>query len=335
MMREEAAIAAERRTRQLIGQTFQGYAHGLARPTPELIRCGKAGGLAFDSLMTDVCVGCLPTNQVCYGSCFAARESFRLGVDFGIRVENTLDEDLFRADLAQLPARQRYLRSGWHSDPSWRWTLAARVAEITHEAGRHTVLVTKCFTAISPDDMSRLIAVNAELRVSVSAMDTDAQLRHRLATAVAWRDAGGLAIPVVVSTRYRDPFLNDKQDQIVRFLIDHDIPGAENSLRFDPTMPVAELFDTSVARREEGVSDHWCGRLYVNELPIPTITSVPDDYEGLQSRFRSRNDVDFMRSLFHDPVPTHDEVLSSQPLNRPRQAAVARPVRLAPVRGSA
>jgi hypothetical protein len=328
VIRQEAAIAAERRTRQLITRTFQPYATGLTRPTPELIRAGKAGGLAFDSLMTDVCVGCLPHTQVCYGSCFAARESYRLGVDFGIRVENTLDEDLFRADLEQLPTRQRYLRSGWHSDPSWRWALAARIAEITREAGRHTVLVTKCFTALAPDVMTRFIAVNAELRVSVSAMDTDAQLAHRLNTAVAYRDAGGLAIPVVVSTKYRDSFLNDKQDRIVQFLIEHDLPGAENSLRFDPSMPVADLFDTSLARPEEGVSDQWCGRLYVDQLPVPTITSVPDDYDGLQHRFRSRNDVDFLRSLFHDPVPTHDEVLSSQPLHRPRQAAVSRPVKL-------
>lgn len=326
MIRTADAAATEQRTRELIGQTFHGYASGLARPTPVTIRAGKAGGLAFDSLTTDVCVGCLPANQVCYGSCFAARESFRLGVDFAIRVENLLDETRFAADLASLPARQRYLRNGWHSDPSWRWGLAARVAELIREAeGRHTSFVTKAFTKLAPEVMARLVAVNAELRVSVSAMDTDAQLAHRLRTAVAYQQAGGLAIPVLVSTTYRNPALNEKQDEIVQFLLAHDIPGAENSLRFDPSAPVAQLFDTALARPEDGSSDHWCGRLYPDELPVPTITSVPDGYEGLQSRFRSRNDPAFFRTLFDDPVPTQEEVLSGRPLHRPRQAAVSRP----------
>ncbi len=329
MIRSEETIAIERRTRHLIAETFQPFAKGLAQPTPDVIRAGKAGGLAFDSLTTDVCVGCLPASQVCYGSCFAARESFRLGVDFGIRVENTLDEDCFRADLDRLPVRQRYLRNGWHSDPSWRWMLAARVAEVIHDSGRLTCFVTKSFTTMTPDVAKRLVDVDAEVRVSVSALDTDAQLRHRLASIVAYQNAGGRAIPVLVSTHFRDPLLNAKQDEIVRFILDHDIPGAENSLRFDPTAPIAQLFDVTLSRREGDTADYWCGRLYPHELPVPTITSVPDDYWGVQNRFRSRNDPDFFETLFDDPVPTQDEVLSNRPLRRPKQAAVSRPERVA------
>lgn len=320
-----AGMAMEQRTRNLIAETFQVYATGLAQPTPVLIRAGKAGGLAFDSLTTDVVVGCLPASHVCYGSCFAARESYRLGVDFGVRVENTLDEPLFRADLAQLPPRQRYLRNGWHSDPSWRWDLAARIATVIHDEHLHTVFVTKLFRAIPADVLPRLIAARAELRISVSALDTDVQLKHRLEAAVAYRDTGGLAIPVVVTTRYREESLNEKQDAIVRFLRERDVPGAENSLRFDPSAPIARLFETEAARPVDGVTDHWCGRLYAGELPVPTITSVPDGYVGLPYRHRSENDDQFMASLFDDPVPVWQEVLASGPIPRPRQAAVSRP----------
>ncbi len=65
------SAATDQETRRLIGQTFERVGSGLARPEPEVIRAGRAGGLAFDSLTTDVCVGCLPASQVCYGSCFA------------------------------------------------------------------------------------------------------------------------------------------------------------------------------------------------------------------------------------------------------------------------
>jgi hypothetical protein len=330
-----AATAMERRTRNLIAETFQVYATGLAQPTPVLIRAGRAGGLAFDSLTTDVVVGCLPASHVCYGSCFAARESYRLGVDFGVRIENTFDEPLFRRDLGQLPPRQRYLRNGWHSDPSWRWDMAARIASVIHDEGRHTVFVTKLFRAIPPDALPRLIAARAELRISVSALDTDAQLKHRLEAAVSYRDAGGLAIPVVVTTRFREESLNEKQDAIVRFLREHDVPGAENSLRFDPAAPIARLFETEAARPVDGVTDHWCGRLYAGDLPIPTITSVPDDYVGLPRLRRSENDEAFMALLFDDPVPVWEDVLASGPIPRPRQAAVSRPLVEAPSRRAA
>ncbi|HWN43081.1 MAG TPA: hypothetical protein VNW71_12725, partial [Thermoanaerobaculia bacterium] len=66
-------------------------------------------------------------------------------------------------------------------------------------------------------------------------------------------------------------------------------------------------------------------RLYAGDLPMPTITSVPDGYEGLPYRRRSENDEDFMASLFDDPVPVWEEVLASGPIPRPRQAAVSRP----------
>ena len=39
---------------------------------------------------------------------------------------------------------------------------------------------------------------------------------------------------------------------------------------------LSETFATETARPVDGVTDHWCGRLYADDLPIPTITSVPD-----------------------------------------------------------
>jgi hypothetical protein len=76
----------------------------------------------------------------------------------------------------------------------------------------------------------------------------------------------------------------------------------------------------------DGVTDHWCGRLYDGDLPMPTITSVPDGYVGLPYLRRSENDEAFVASLFDDPVPIWGEVLASAPIPRPRQAAVSRPL---------
>ena len=114
--------------RLAVGDAFGHYSRhtGLATLAAELIRAGRPGGLSFDSLTTDLFLGCLPATQICYGSCFAARAAFDAGVDFARRVPNVLDEVTFTDDLERLPGDQKYLRNGWNSDPSWDWSQAAR-----------------------------------------------------------------------------------------------------------------------------------------------------------------------------------------------------------------
>ena len=313
-----------RRVQKLVAQAYAPYAsgEGLVSPTPEIIRAGIAGGLPFDSLTTDVVVGCLPASHVCYGNCFAAQAAFTNGINFGVRIENILDKAIFQSDLNSLSRQQRYLRNGWNSDPSWSWSCALAIAELIRDSGRHTIFVTKCFGLLSHEMMNRLASLHVEIRISVSAFDTDAQLTHRMKTVEAYRLKGGVAIPIVVSTVFQDPVLKDKQDRIVASIVESDLPGGENSLRFNPNSPVTALLNKSASRPIAQSSDWWCGRLYPKSLPIPTVTTLPPEYEGLQSRNLSGNDPIFLKSLFYDPVPTRDEVLSSHPLTKPTQAGV-------------
>lgn len=322
--RHNSAEEVKRRVRTLTAQSYESYnsGEGLKHPTPTLIRAGRAGGLPFDSLTTDVVVGCLPADRICYGNCFAANAAFSNGIDFGVRVDNILDRAIFCTDLDALPVEQRYLRNGWNSDPSWRWSCALTLAELIRGTGRHTVFITKCFTMLSSEMMARLAGLGVELRISVSAFDTEAQLKHRLQTAEAYRSQGGVAVPMVVSGVFSDPVLNEKQDHIVRYIIESDFPAGENSLRFNPNTPIAALLNKDASRPIDQSGDRWCGRLYPESLLVPTITSLPPEYHGLQSSTLSGNDPMFLESLFFDPVPVHDVVLSSPPLGKPVQAGV-------------
>src|SRR5687768_6656952 len=112
--------------RKVIAESSQVLTRGrvLRLPTPITIRAGRAGGLPFDSITSDLYLGCLPATQICYGSCFAARGAFAADYDFGTRVENVLDADLLMSDLRALPANQSFLRNGWNSDASWNWPKA-------------------------------------------------------------------------------------------------------------------------------------------------------------------------------------------------------------------
>src|SRR5262249_26780868 len=96
----------------------------------------------------------------------------------------------------------------------------------------------------------------------------------------------------------------------------------ENSLRFAPTSPVMAILDLMRMRQIASTGDFWSGRLYAGVLRVPTTSSLPSGYSGLQSGYLSRNDSDFLDSLFFDPVHTHEEVLASPPLEERVRAGV-------------
>jgi alpha-ketoglutarate-dependent taurine dioxygenase len=321
-----ASKTSHSKLKELVAKSYGHYGSDpkLSIPKPQLIRAGKAGGLPFDSLTTDLQLGCLPASQICYGNCFAARGAFQSGFNFGKHVENILDEDVLKSDLKAIPESQAFLRNGWNSDPSWNWEKGLRLAELIHEAGKHTIFITKCFVSPDEDILSGFAALGVELRVSISAFDSEPQLEQRLQTIENYRKQNGVAVPLVMTTKFKDQTLNDRQDKIVQYVVEQDLPASENSLRFDLNSPVVELIDESVCGYVTGTGDLWCGRLYSDQiLRVPTTTTLPSDYRGLQSPNLSENDPEFLKSLWHEPVRTHAEVKSKPSLNKPSQCGVA------------
>ncbi|WP_233420535.1 hypothetical protein [Xenorhabdus nematophila] len=137
----------ERTITRLIRESNKQYTldNGLKFAESMLIRAGIAGDLPFNSLTTDVVTGCLPESMACYGICFSAISSWKSGIDFGKRIDNKLDEDIFTRDLKALPNSQKYIRCGWNSDPSWNWLISTRMAELAREAGLLMIFITKSF----------------------------------------------------------------------------------------------------------------------------------------------------------------------------------------------
>jgi hypothetical protein len=235
-----------------------------------------------------------------------------------------LDVDVFRSDLQALSPTQRFLRNGWNSDPSWDWAKALELAALIRESGRCTVFVTKCFRPLGPAILHGLVDVGAELRVSISAFDTDLQLRNRFDALLAFRATGGVAVAQVMTTVFADPRLNERQDDVVDAVMRHDLPGSENSIRVPTDLPVSQLLDRDQVGVVRGSDDLWAGRLYGSRLPVPTITSVPSEYTGLPRRHASALDREELESCRREPVWAHDEVMSGDRMDKPRQCGIAR-----------
>lgn len=290
----------------------------------ETIRAGVHGGLPFDSLVTDVVSGCLPNSIACYGMCFAAISAWNQNCDFGKRVNNILDKELLSRDLEKLPDTQRYIRCGWNSDPSWNWSTSAEIASLAKLRGLLTIFITKAFSLIDKQSAGILIAAKAEMRVSISAMDSNQDLDKRLVFINQYRDAGGICIPIILTTAFKSIELQERQENIVNWMVKNDFPAAENSLRFPVDSLMVDLVDKHLMRAHGDGSDIWSGRLFSDRLLMPTTTTIPDSYSGIETAFLSKLGLDRIKEIFIEPVSTHDEVLGSgQALYKPKMCGVS------------
>ena len=84
------------------------------------------------------------------------------------------------------------------------------------------------------------------------------------------------------------------------------------------------MIDESAYGRVASSNDLWCGRLYPEDvIRVPTTITILSHYRGLQSPYLSQNDPEFLKSLWHDPVRTHAEVMSMTSLEKPAKCGVA------------
>jgi hypothetical protein len=281
------------------------------------IRAGVYGGLPFDSLVSDVVTGCLPVKSACYGICFAAKNSWEQGFDFGKKVNNILDEDLFINDIKKIPETQKYLRCGWNSDPSWDWNTAVKLANIVFQHDKLMIFITKAFTKTQDNVLEKMIKARSEMRVSISAMDTDIQLEQRLSFIERYRKLGGVVIPILMTSFFKDTKLIDRQNSLVDWLVKGDYPAAENSLRFPIEAPISSVVNQSKCKQIKDENAIWSGRLYSDKLIFPTTTTVPNWYFGLSSGYLSKLDKSFIEKMFVDPVIEHNTIMSSETLYKP------------------
>ncbi|MFB6456723.1 hypothetical protein ACE38W_15735 [Chitinophaga sp. Hz27] len=244
------------------------------------ILCGKSAGLPFDYLMTDIYSGCLPIKSICYGNCSAAEYWINKGHDFGSRHINNFDEKLFRQSIEQLPADQKWLRQGWVSDVSLShkaWELLASITDILMEHNIRLVIITKIFTHPTEEVMRKLAANKAEIRVSISAIDTKREIEKRFEFLHEYREVGGLAVPYLMSFKFTDEALRKNQELIVEQIIADDYIAAEHPLRLSNDNSGLEGADTERHYHPKFADQTWFGRLYseIGNFIMPPPTFLP------------------------------------------------------------
>jgi hypothetical protein len=139
----------------------------------------------------------------CYGACYAAKIAKFRGLDFSQAVTRTIHTraQARAIERAVATAPQGFFRIGVMGDPCHAWEETVSVVEWLAEFAR-PVIITKHWRVMTDEQMRRLIACAAVVNVSLSALDTPAELKHRKTQFFRYKVLGGASVARIVSCEF-------------------------------------------------------------------------------------------------------------------------------------
>lgn len=282
------------------------------------ILCGKEGGLPFDYLMTDVFSGCLPIKSLCYANCTAAEYWIEKGFDFGKRTLNNFNEESFRESLEKLPENQRWLRQGWASDCSIRkegWPVVLDAAKILSEKDITLLIITKVFNFPEDDLLKNLAELDAEIRVSISAIDSEKQIKRRMEFLERYKELGGKAVPYLMSAKYSNDVLKRNQEFIIKWVEENDFIAGEHPLRINSQNPLIKNLELNGFWHPKFPNQYWFGRILDEDkhFLLPPPTCLEPEYT---LKYRKFSDVgDSKIEHLGDDLPTYKDLSEGKEIN--------------------
>lgn len=118
----------------------------------------------------------------CYSDCYAARYSFKYGYDFAKTSLRHFENDKHKEKIIkqinkiELP----FIRIGVSGDPSENWQHTLNVIEQIKECNKQIVIITKHWQLLNQKQLKQLSKYNVCINTSVSALDNQLLLKHRL-----------------------------------------------------------------------------------------------------------------------------------------------------------
>jgi hypothetical protein len=167
----------------------------------------------------------------CYGACYAATTAKLYGRDFSVSVSRTPAPWSWRQVWRQVrDFNAAWYRVGTAGDPCHDWENTVEVCELLASTGKHPVIITKHWQTLDDQQLSRLRAVSAVINTSVSALDTSAELRHRLRQIERVKQAGIKSVARVVTCNFGDTDWARERSYVQNVLLRLS-PSIDNPLR--------------------------------------------------------------------------------------------------------
>lgn len=161
-------------------------------------------------------------NGGCYGSCYAYKMANRFNRDFRKSVSRKLT--VFNRTDVFISVKNH--AAGWYrignmGDPCHDWDNTIDVLQFLNATNKIAVIVTKHWIGLSDVQLIELNNLGVVFNTSVSALDSDQELSHRLEQIQRIKDAGMKSVVRVVTCNFgmsqRQAYLQGLQDYLLSF----------------------------------------------------------------------------------------------------------------------
>lgn len=98
-----------------------------------------------------------------------------------------------------------------------------KIAKILADRNMHLLVITKLFHLPKESGtLSELANCGTEIRVSISGTDSEAAIARKQEFLKKYRREGGIAIPYLMTAKFRDPDISNRQNRIIDWVIAED-----------------------------------------------------------------------------------------------------------------
>lgn len=213
----------------------------------------------------------------CYGECYAYRTAGRYGINFLQSVSRKLFKSN-RADVFIIVKNHgaSWYRVGTAGDPCHDWDNTIEVLEFLRMALKIPVIVTKHWITLSDEQLEKLNKLSAVVNTSVSALDSEEEMAHRIKQMDRLKKAGIKSIPRVVTCNFGNSAWGKERKEKQDFLLSFD-HAIDNPLRAPKSNKYVMRGDIILTRKDESVGGgNKFISLHNNNIYLGTCGDCPD-----------------------------------------------------------
>ena len=212
----------------------------------------------------------------CYGECYAYKTARRYGLDF----TQSVPRKLFRSNKTDVFITVKNHKTNWYrvgtaGDPCHDWNNTIEVLEFLQKTGKTPVIITKHWTPLTDDQLIRLSDLSAVINTSVSALDTEDELIHRIEQIGRIKYAGMKSVSRVVTCNFGDSQWAKERKEVQDYLLSfaHVI---DNPLRASKSNIYVQRGDILLTRKDESIGGGEYVSLHCDSVYLGTCGDCPD-----------------------------------------------------------
>jgi hypothetical protein len=242
------------------------------------VECNRKGVMDIDTVKGCAHGMAAHPDGGCYGECYANKTAHRYGIDFSKAVTRRIHTRDHLGTICRFMAQsgKNWYRVGTAGDPAHDWHNTVVVLNALRGMNMRPVIVSKMWESPTDEQLGKLRKLGAVFNISVSALDSAAELQLRLGARERLIDAGLTVCMRVVTCDFGTSEWALSKSEVQRTLLAL-TPVIDNPLRPTLKNPLVHGGEIKVTRRNESIGG---GSKYVSlhrdDVYLGTCCKCPD-----------------------------------------------------------